>query len=163
MADTIVTPNTNSTQAVYATLRDAINSYVYPPNGLSVASALGNDDDRVFVRAAPSPAPFPYITLRLTRVSSGAYNGYREECVLEVQVIGRPASQLPLVMQIADLIDGCFLGYAQPNSGLMFSRQRQRNTLPQFQTPADNTVVGEQMLFDVVIWPLVLLNLRPNP
>lgn len=153
-------PDTSTTELIYETLRRAILTYE-GPSGESVSQPFGGEE-RVWVRAAPSPTVFPYIVLRLSRAPGGA-NGYRERCSLEVQVIGRPESQQPLVLALADLVDACFLGYAEPASGLSFSRERTRDTLPQFLEPADKTVVGELMRYSLFIWPLVSLNLRPNP
>lgn len=163
MGDAIPTPSTVSTTAIYATFRAAIAEYVRPTDNVTLDQLLEtNALDRIHVRAAPGRPQFPYITLRLSTTTLGAYNGYRQEGILEVQVVGKPESQLPLVEAIADLINGCFLGYKQPNSGLIFSRQSTRTTIPQFTDPADMNVVCEQLQFDVTLWPKLLTDLRPN-
>lgn len=156
-------PNTTSTELVYATVRQVLIAYVHPDTRVTLEQLLSaSSEDRVWVRAMPSPAKFPYVALRLSRANSGASNSYRERAQLEIQVVGRPESQGPLVMSIADLVDAAFLGYKEPTSGLMFSRERTRDTVPQFGEPADKNVVVERLVFDLVIWPLLLLNLRPN-
>jgi hypothetical protein len=159
----IVTPDTSSTEAIYATLRAALIAYERPPNGTTIRSLCGSDTNRVHVWAPPPSTPFPYLCLRLTRASGGAYNGYRETAQLEIQCIGRPESQLPLVQACMDIVDGAFLGYAEPGSGLMFSRERTRDTIPRFTEPADANAVGELSRFSFVFWPRVLTDLRPNP
>jgi len=162
MTQQIITPSTASTEAIYATLRADMLAYQRIPDGITIQMLMGGEA-RVYVRAAPPTVKFPYIAMRLQRQSSGAYNGYREACMLEIQCIGRPESQLVLVSQIMDVVDGLFLGYRQPNAGLMFSRERARQTIPQFSQPADKDVVGEIAQYQLILWPQVLTDLRPNP
>lgn len=163
MTSTSIAPDTSSTEAIYATLRQAILNYERPPNAVSIASLTGTDQNRVHIWAPPPKTLFPYVCLRLSRSSGGAYNGYRETATLEIQCIGRPESQLTLVQAMMDVIDGCFLGYKEPGSGLMFSRERTRDTIPRFTEPADANVVGEISRFSFVLWPKVLTDLRTNP
>ena len=83
------------------------------PQGETLARFVG-EPPRVYVRAAPTNVVFPYLTLRLTRTSLAAYNGYRETALLEVQAIGKPESQLPLVESAMDLVDQCLTAYTRP-------------------------------------------------
>ena len=108
------------------------------------------------VRSAPDGVLFPYITLLLSRTSLAAYNGYRETAQLEVQAIGRPESQLPLVESAMDLVDQCLTAYTNPSSGLIVGRSRTRNTVPMFSDPADSTVVAVLATYELYLWPTVL-------
>jgi hypothetical protein len=110
----------------------------------------------VYVRAQPEPPVFPYLTLLLNRTSDAAYNGYRETAVLEVQAIGKPESQLPLVETAMDLVDQCLTAYTDPASGLMVGRSRNRFTLPLFTTPAESQTVGVVATYNLFLWPVVL-------
>jgi len=147
-------PNTGSTVDIYATIRRALLAYV-SPQGERLRLLIG-EPERVFVRSQPSPVVFPYLTLTLTRTSDAAYNGYRETATLEVQAIGRPESQLPVVESVMDLVDQCLTGYTEARAGLMVARSRRRYTVPVFQSPADDQTVQVVSLYEMYLWPNVL-------
>lgn len=147
-------PNTGSTVDIYATIRRALLAYT-SPQGERLRLLIG-DPERVYVRSQPSPVVFPYLTLTLTRSSDAAYNGYRETALLEVQAIGRPESQLPVIESAMDLVDQCLTGYTEAMSGLMVSRSRRRYTVPVFQSPADDQTVQVVSTYDMFLWPVVL-------
>lgn len=152
------TPSTASTVQIYATLRQAMLDYV-TPQGERLATLLGHADN-VFVRSAPPRVVFPYLSLLLNRTSQPAYNGYRETATLEVQAIGKPESQLPLVESAMDIVDQCLTGYSDPTDGLMVGRSRARNTVPMFSDPAESAIVSVVALYELSLWPSVLTSRR---
>ncbi len=148
-------PSTASTPQLYATIRKALLAHI-TVGGATLTDYLGAGD-RVYVRNAPTPPIFPYVTLRLDRVSTAGYNGYREQAVLEVQCLGKPESQLSLVEAAVDIIDDCLLRYTYAaTDGLMSCRTRQRQTIPLFTEPADAGVVAVVANYDLWLWPRVL-------
>jgi len=144
---------TGSTVALYARLRSLLLAHV-TPQGERLVDYLGSEN--VWVRAVPQPPVFPYVTMRLDRVSTPWASGYRETAVLEVQAIGQPESQLPVVESAMDIVDGCLLSLTDSAAGLVVGRARQRNTIPQFTDPADSSVVGVVANYDLILWPQVL-------
>lgn len=150
----LATPSTNSTVQIYATIREALLAYV-SPQGEMLRELMVNEP-RIYVRAQPEPAVFPYLTLLLNRTSEAAYNGYRETALLEVQGLGKPESQLPLVESMMDLVDQCLTGMTFNASGLMVGRSRTRATVPLFTTPAESQTVAVVSTFTLYLWPVVL-------
>ena len=150
---TVERNKTSSTVDIYARLRWRLLQHV-TPQGERLVDYLGAE--RIYVRAAPQPPSYPYITLRLERISTPWASGYRETASLEVQAIGQPESQLPLIESAMDIVDGCLLSYTDTVDGLMFARTRTRSTIPLFTDPADSTVVGVVSTFDLTLWPTVL-------
>jgi hypothetical protein len=145
---------THSTVQLYATLRQALLDYV-TPQGEMLRELVG-EAPRIYVRAAPNGVVFPYLTLRLTRTSLAAFNGYRETALLEVQALGKPESQLPLVETAMDLVDQCLTAYTNPANGLIVGRSRTRNTVPLFSDPADSSIVAVVATYELYLWPTVL-------
>ena len=145
--------DTSSTVGLYARLRTALLDYL-TPGGERLADYLGSE--RIYVRAQPEPPAFPYITLLLDRTTTPGFNAYRETAVLEVQAVGRPESQLPLVESCMDIVDQCLLSLTDPASGLIVGRSRRRYTVPAFTDPADSSVVAVVGQYDLILWPLVL-------
>jgi hypothetical protein len=145
---------TNSTVQIYATLRQALLDYVSPQQ--EMLREIVGDPPRIYVRSAPDGVVFPYLTLLLSRTSQAAYNGYREQATLEVQALGRPESQLPLVETAMDVVDQCLTSYTNPTQGLIVGRSRTRSTIPLFTDPAESTVVGVVATYDLFLWPTVL-------
>jgi len=148
----IQTPSTASTVQIYSTIRKGLIDYVSSDNQ-RLAQFV---NDRIYVRSQPEPVLFPYITLLLNRTSLSAYNGYRETALLEVQCLGKPESQLPLVETAMDIVDQCLTAYTDARSGLTVGRSRTRNTIPMFSDPADASVVGVIATYEFFIWPRVL-------
>jgi hypothetical protein len=147
-------PSTASTVHIYATIRQALLDYV-SPGGARLVDYVGSPP-RIYVRAQPPSVVFPYLTLLLSRTSQSGYNGYRETAQLEVQAIGKPESQLPLVETAMDIVDQCLTAYTQPGTGLIVGRSRTRATVPQFTDPAESSTVGVIATYDLYLWPLVL-------
>lgn len=145
-------PSTASTVQIYATIREAMLDYVSSDNQ-RLAQFV---NERVYIRSQPDPAVFPYLTLLLNRTSLAAYNGYRETAYLDVQAIGKPQSQLPLIETAMDIVDQCLTGYSDARSGLMVGRSRTRQTVPMFTDPADSSVVAVIATYELFLWPRVL-------
>lgn len=130
-------------------------------NGTSLLTMFPGREVVYYARAPRSPI-FPYITFLPTRTSLKEYGGYRELWDLEVQFFGRPEGQLPVVEDMADLVDGALTTLTMSSSGLVVGRSRTRSTLPMFSLPADIEVVGVLSRFSFFAWPRVLTRLRPN-
>lgn len=145
-------PSTTSTTAIYGTLRKRLIDYVSP----SADTLAGFVGTRIWVRAAPADPVFPYLTLRLDRVSLPEFNGYRETAILEVQGVGKPDSQLPLVESAMDIVDQAMTSLTASSSGLMVCRGRTRQTVPQLTDPADSSVVAVVTNYELFLWPRVL-------
>ncbi len=148
----IQTPSTASTVQIYSTIRKSLVDYISTDD--QRLSQFVND--RIYVRSQPEPVLFPYITMLLNRTSLSAYNGYRETALLEVQCIGKPESQLPMVETAMDIVDQCLTAYTDARSGLTVGRSRTRNTIPMFGDPADASVVGVIATYEFFLWPRVL-------
>jgi hypothetical protein len=155
---TVQTPGTLSTVQLYAMIRTAMLDYVSPQDERLVDFV--GAPARVYVRASPEPPVFPYLTLLLSRTSQASYNGYREEATLEVQAIGKPESQLPLVESAMDLVDQCLTSYTQAGDGLVVGRSRTRSTVPLFTSPAESATVGVVASYTLYLWPAVLTSRR---
>lgn len=154
----IQTPATGSTVAIYASIRKALLDYV-TPGGARLQDYVG-DPPRVWVGSQPEPPVFPYLTLLLDRTSDASYNGYRETAVLEVQAIGKPESQRPLVETAMDIVDQCLTAYTQTGDGLIVIRSRTRQTVPMFTDPAEAATVGVVAQYVLYLWPSVLTSRR---
>lgn len=148
------TPSSGSTVQIYATIRRGLLEYE-SPQGERLSDFIGRDP-RVYVRAQPEPAVFPYLTLLLNRTSLAAFNGYRETALLEVQAIGKPESQLPLVESAMDLVDQCLTAWTDARAGLTVGRSRTRQTVPMFSTPAESQTVAVIATYELFLWPSVL-------
>lgn len=151
-AGAIKTPSTASTVQIYSTIRQTLLDYVSSDNQ-RLAQFI---NDRIYVRSQPNPVQFPYMVMRLDRTSLAAYNGYREVAVLEVQCIGKPESQLPLIETAMDIVDQCLTAYTDPRSGIMVGRSRSRQTVPMLSDPSDASIVGVLGSYDFFLWPRVL-------
>jgi len=145
---------TSSTVQIYGAIRQALVEYVSPQN--EMLRAFVGQPERIYVRSAPDGIVFPYMTLLLSRTSLSAFNGYRETAVLEVQAMGKPESQLPLVESAMDIVDQCLTAFTKPTEGLVVGRSRTRQTVPLFSDPAESTVVGVIASYDLFLWPAVL-------
>lgn len=151
-AGAINTPSTASTVQIYSTLRRALLDYVSSDNQ-RLSQFVG---DRIYVRSQPNPVQFPYMTMLLNRTSLAEYNGYREVAVLEMQCIGKPESQLPLIETAMDIVDQCLTAYSDPSSGIIVGRSRTRQTVPMLSDPSDSNIVGVIGSYDFFLWPRVL-------
>jgi hypothetical protein len=158
LPNTVIKPSTASTVQIYATMCRAMLDYV-SPQGERLRDIVGSPE-RVYVRAAPTNVVFPYLTMLLTRTSLTAYNGYRESAILEVQALGKPESQLPLIESAMDLVDQCMTAYLYNSDGVMVGRSRTRNTVPLLTDPAEAPLVGVISSYELYLWPSVLTSRR---
>jgi hypothetical protein len=149
---TLTLPSTTSTDAIYGTIRKRLIDYVSP----STDTLAGFVGTRIWVRSAPADPLFPYLTLRLDRTSLAEFNGYRETASLEIQAVGKPESQLPLVESAMDIVDQALTSYTAATSGLIVGRSRTRQTMPQMTDPADSAVVAVVATYELFFWPRVL-------
>lgn len=149
-----MTFSTASSTALYSSLRALMLAYI-APNGDRLRDFIGSPEP-VYVRAAPRDPVFPYVTLLLDRTTTPGYNTYRETARLEVQIIGRPESQLPNVESAMDIVDLCMLSLLQSTNGLIWCRNRTRYTEPQFTDPAEANVIAVRSTYDLSLWPTAL-------
>lgn len=152
--NSLAIPSSASTVQIYATIRQGLLEYE-SPQGERLSDFVGQTP-RVYVRSQPEPAVFPYLTLLLNRTSQASYNGYRETALVEVQAIGKPESQLPLVESAMDLVDQCLTAWTDARAGLTVGRSRTRATVPMFSTPAESQTVGVVATYELYLWPSVL-------
>ena len=152
LGNSVTTPSTASSVQLYSTIRQALLDYV-STDGQRLTDFIG---ERIYVRSQPTPVVYPYMTLLFNRTSLAAYNGYRETALLEVQIIGRPESQLPLVETAMDIADQCITSYTDARSGLSVGRSRTRQTLPMFTDPADSSTIAVVSTYEMFLWPRVL-------
>lgn len=157
---TLTLPSTASSIDLYATLRKILVDFV-DVDSATLATILGSAD-QVWTRAPKQPPVFPYLTLLLDRDTTAGFNGYRETARLEVQVIGKPESQLLLTERALDLVDRCMLSLLYTSDGLMTCRSRQRQTLPPFTAPAEVGTVGARGTYDLLLWTRSLTRRRSS-
>lgn len=149
-------PSTAGSVDLYATLRAALIAYTMP-GGARLRDVLGNPE-RIYVRSAPDTPIFPYVTLLIDRASTPGLNSYRETMRVEVQIIGKPQSQLSVVEWALDIVDRCFLSITQSSAGLFSCRSRERSTLPLFTDPAEANTVAVRGVYEFLLWPQALTN-----
>lgn len=108
----------------------------------------------------PESPSYPYATGRLSLRNSPGYEGLRKEGTLEVQVWHRPTKQNATAQGLADLIEAALLwfndaGGATPG-GFLIVTGGDRRTLPISNNPAERTLLGLLLQFDVICWPQYL-------
>lgn len=120
--------------------------------GLTLQTRLGG---RLYQVAPPDTLTYPFGLMRLMgRRIDGAYNGARETMDVEVQLYRRPRSALQDLETDADLCDLAMQRYVASDAlGIVFGRQRQRDTLPPFTDLADREVVTIRLVYPLVTWP----------
>lgn len=146
--------STASTDAIATTLRTHLLTFEPAPDAGTLGDVLG---ERLYRDAAPDSPTYPYGVMRLiNRVVDGAYNGDRESMDLEVQLFHRPRRATATLETAADRCDIAMQRYADASDGLLFSRERTRDTLPPFPEPADREVVQIRLVYPLVAWPTYL-------
>jgi len=152
--------STRTTTDLYGLLRDDARAFV-DANGDSLASLA----IPVYIGTAPQAPDWskPYVVCRIfNRITTGDTHGQREEASLELQAFGRPRGTQALpVEQVGDILDGWLLQYRNAKAGLVFSKGRQRDTLPTFADPADREVYQIRILAALVVWPQLLTQYTP--
>ena len=150
-----------TTEALYTSLRTAL--LAFQPAGGATPESLGALLTGLWVVQGPDNVSYPYGIMRLqSRQSSGEYSGDRETVGLELTLYDRPRKQQYAVEGYADVAEQALLRYRDVTSGLVFARERQRDTLPQGTGPADREVVGVRLVFPLVVWPVWLTQYAPN-
>jgi hypothetical protein len=144
-----------TTQALYASLRTKLLDFI--PEGGATPDSLGQNLTGIYIVQGPDTVSYPYGIMRLqARQTTGEYNSERETLDLELLLYHRPRSQQYVVEGYADIADQALLRYRDTTSGLVFARERQRDTLPQGTGVGDREVVGVRLLFPLVVWPVWL-------
>jgi hypothetical protein len=143
---------TTSTANLWRQMRVRLLTYV-PRSGATLRTRIG---DRLYYVQAPDNAAWPHGIATLRLPNDGAYNGERLEGELEVLLYDRPRSKQEALEDMADIADQAMLRYADGTSGLVFSRERRRDTLPANLPPADREVCGIRLVYQLVVWPLFL-------
>jgi hypothetical protein len=147
--------STTSSNNTYVTLRNRLLNFTQQGTGLKLQSIIGTR--LYYIQIPDNNDTWPCASYRfINRITSGAYNGDRETADLEVMIFGRPRSQQQTVEDAADICDEAMLRYIDSTSGLIFSRSRQRDSLPPFDDPADREIVAVRLAYPCVIWPRYL-------
>lgn len=146
--------STFSTESIYRAIRARALGFA-ALGGSSAATLLGS---RWYQVQPPDNVAYPYAVMTvLDRTKSGEYNGEREDWLVEFQFAARPRSELAAIERVADVVDEALLSWADPTSGLIFSRgERSRSTLPPFELPADREVCVIRSVYRLVVWPRFL-------
>jgi hypothetical protein len=154
----MTTLDTSGTAALLKGLQQWLLAFV--PKDVP-ADTLATRLNGIYQVQVPDNAPFPYGVLRLdNNVSHGAYNADRLTADLELQLYDRPREKLANLERSADVADMALLrfttGSTPPGVGVVFGRDRTRNTLPPFPAPADREVCAIRLVFPLTIWPAYL-------
>lgn len=147
-----MTQTTDSTAAIYAMIRDRILNFT-PKSGSKLKDTLSE----LYVVQAPDNAKFPYGVMRFINTNrDGAYQGYRQTMEVEVQLFAQPRSEASALEVMADVADEAMLGWRQATSGLAFSFEGSRMSIPPAPPPLNSEVVQIRLTYPVVVWPAFL-------
>jgi hypothetical protein len=152
---------TSSSDFMHSQIRDQMLTFVPKGGGATLNTTLGGtgtNDGRLYKSQAPDTVNYPFGVMRLiNRVTGGEYNGEREAFDVEIMLFGRPRSQGKTIEDLADQFDQAMLRYKDGSAlGLVFSRSRQRDTMPAPVDPADREVVQIRLAYSCKAWPLYL-------
>ena len=118
--------------------------------------------DGLYFVQAPDDQAYPYGVGRfINRHTGGAWNGDRDEVDLELMWFHRPRKHAEALEEIADIADMALLRWADASSGLVFSRERFRDTQPARIAPADREVVHIWTRYPMVVWPTLFTQFSP--
>jgi hypothetical protein len=92
----------------------------------------------------------------MNRRADGADRGLRETMDLELMLMARPLSQALNVERAADVADQAMLNWADHSGGLVFCRQRSRDTMVAPDAPMDTEVYTVRCVYPLVVWPQLL-------
>lgn len=170
---------TDATTSLYTAIRAFLLAYTdpavtNPANQIAaLLAASGGGQARIYVRNVPNVnnLTYPYATLLIDRTTILGSNGYGERANLEVQIVGSPAAQGPLVEWIADRFDRALLSLRLSSAadqsatdfGIVTCRSRTRQTMPPFTTPADGNVYGVRAVYELWLYPRVLTSRSEPP
>jgi hypothetical protein len=157
---------TTSTDNLHTQIRNQLLTFVPKAGGQTLNQRLGgtgSNDGRLYKSQAPDTVVYPFGVMRLiNQLTLGEYGSEREAMDLEIMLFGRPRSQGLTIEDIADLCDQAMLRYVDSSSGLVFSRSRQRDTMPQPVDPADREVVQIRLAYPLKVWPQYLTQWTEN-
>ena len=146
-----------TTEALYKALRTQILDFVAEGSPTPDTLATSLTGQGIYAVQGPDEVTYPYGVMRLqNRRTSGEYNGERETVDLELLLFHRPRNEQYPLEGLADIADEAMLRYVDNSAGLVFSRERQRDTLPAGTGPADREVVAIRCLYPLTIWPQYL-------
>jgi hypothetical protein len=155
--------DTNSQEGVKRALRNLVLDFQpLDGNGDPLGSPLrarygGANARQLMFDVLADNTPFPSGILRLiNQHRDGAYNGERITADLEIMLYERNAVNAAALEADADVIEQAFLRYKDRTSGLIFSRQGRRDTLPPSVEPESRGMVQIRLVFPLVIWPRYL-------
>lgn len=142
---------TTSTAATIQQVQARLLNFV-PISGTTLSVKLGG---RLWIGVPPENAAFPYGVMRLiNQRSSGAYNSDREDADLELMIYGNALSQAQALEDAADTADQALLRYRDSASGLIFGRERIRDSASQSGDPAVAEFLAVRCLYSLNIWPV---------
>ena len=145
---------TTSTAAVIQQLRARLKDFAPVGGGDTIGTRLGS---RLYIGTAPDNAAFPYAVMRLiNQRQPGAYNGDKEEADFELMIYGNAAAQAKTLEDVADVADQALLRYKDASSGLIFGRERLRDSMSQSGDPSVAAFLAVRCLYSVSIWPIFL-------
>jgi len=150
------TGHTRSTNALMESLRSTLLEFE-DVNGNTLEDIIG---ENLYRRAAPANTAFPYGVMRLDTRRSNGFNPLRKTGTLEIQLYGRPSSQLEDISDAADRCEQAMAFYVDSSGGgLAFVNDVQRTELPEGSAPVDGETCGIRLVFTLVIWPAFLSSL----
>ena len=152
--------STDSSDNLHTQIRNQLLTFAPRGGGATLNTQLGGvatNDGRLYKSQAPDTVLYPFGVMRLiNRHTGGEYNGERESFDVEIMLFGRPRSQGKTIEDMADVFDQAMLRYRDGSSGILFSRSRQRDTVPQPMDSADREVVQIRLAYSGKAWPLFL-------
>jgi hypothetical protein len=152
--------STDSSDNLHTQIRNQLLTFAPKGGGPTLNTQLGGsatNEGRLYKSQAPDTVLYPFGVMRMiNRLTSGEYNGERESFDLEIMLFGRPRTQGKTIEDAADVFDQAMLRYRDGSSGIIFSRSRQRDTMPQPVDPADREVVQIRLAYACKTWPLYL-------
>lgn len=146
-----------TTEAVYDTIRTRLFGFDREGGGATPVPLSSALTGGLYIVQPPDNVVYPYGVMRLQgRETSGDYNGDRETMECEVLLFDRHRGDQMTLENIADWCDEALLRYKNVANGLMFTRSRQRDSLPPGINPTDHEVVGIRLVYPFVVWPQYL-------
>jgi hypothetical protein len=151
--------STSSTINLWRLVRTRILTF-QPPTGDPLEDRLAGDG--LFYAQAPDDEAYPYAVGRfLNRFTGGAWNGDRDQVDLELEWFHRPRKRAEALEDIVDVADMALLRWADGSSGLVFGRERFRDTQAARMPPADREVVMIWTKYPLVAWMNYLTQFSP--
>jgi hypothetical protein len=145
--------STRKTSELYNLVRTRLLAFV-GRDGETVGAVLGT---RLFHRQAPADATYPYgVITFLDRPIDPAYNAVREVIQCELQLFDSPRERVDDIEDAADIADAALLRWRYAAIGLVFARERTRNTLPPDDDPEHRDTARVRCVYSLIAWPRLL-------